>query len=48
MKRIYANWKLKFGENEQLKLTIVGETGLYWASAAGQSWTENTQNNAHR
>ena len=27
MKRIYANWRLKCGENQWLKLTVVGETG---------------------
>ena len=27
MKRIYANWRLKCGENRRLKLTLVGETG---------------------
>ena len=27
MKRIYANWRLKCGENRRLKLTVVGETG---------------------
>ena len=27
MKRIYANWRLKCGENRQLKLTVIGETG---------------------
>ena len=26
MKRIYANWRLKCGENRRLKLTTVGET----------------------
>ena len=29
MKRIYANWRLKCGENQRLKLTVVGETGPY-------------------
>jgi len=27
VKRIYANWRLKCGENRRLKLTVVGETG---------------------
>ena len=27
MKQIYANWRLKCGENRRLKLTVVGETG---------------------
>jgi len=26
VKRIYANWRLKCGENRRLKLTTVGET----------------------
>jgi len=27
VKRIYANWRLKCGENRWFKLTLVGETG---------------------
>jgi len=27
VKQIYANWRLKCGENRRLKLTVVGETG---------------------
>ena len=27
VKRIYANWRLKCGENRRLKLNVVGETG---------------------
>jgi len=35
VKRIYANWRLKCGENRRLKLTTVGETEPKW-HLAGQ------------